>query len=173
MRTLSSVLNDEQVLSSAGFSVDKLHRFWLMRRVGPGARVLVWCMLNPSKAGSQGDDPTIRRVTGFTRAFGYDVAVVVNLFSWRATEPRDCLTHLADASPHDNYRAVGEAALDRDIVCAWGAHEWSREQADAMIGSMHIVGARLFHLGLSKHGMPRHPLMLPKTATMVRWNGGF
>ena len=92
MRTLSSVLNDEQVLSSAGFSVDKLHRFWLMRRVGPGARVLVWCMLNPSKAGSQGDDPTIRRVTGFTRAFGYDVAVVVNLFSWRATEPRDCLT---------------------------------------------------------------------------------
>ena len=59
---------------SAVFSPDGTRRYRLDRHVAvPGewhhGRAL-WVMLNPSTADESVDDPTIRRVVGFSRAWG-------------------------------------------------------------------------------------------------------
>lgn len=157
-------------LNAAEFSPDGAHRYWLTREVSANEGTLVWCMLNPSTADATKDDPTIRKVKGFTRRLGYGLALVVNVFSWRATKPRDCLANLADASPDENGKAICNAARGRDVVCAWGAHEWAREEADNTVRSLRHVGARLHCLGLSVGGMPRHPLMLPYSTELVGYD---
>lgn len=167
---MSTERKAEVEMQSATFSTCGTHRFCLARRVGNGAD-LVWCMLNPSTADAFVDDPTIRKVKGFTQRFGYGRAVVVNLFSWRATQPRDCLVNLADASPDENLRIIKTVAWQQDVVCAWGAHPWAQEQADRALDTLRFVDARLFHLGLSKAGMPRHPLMLPYSAKLTHFDG--
>ena len=65
------------------------YRYLLTRRVGPGTRAVTFIMLNPSTADATRDDPTIRRCIGFARSWGIGGVDVVNLFAFRATEPRD------------------------------------------------------------------------------------
>jgi hypothetical protein len=132
------------------------------RRQGEGASKLAWLMLNPSTADAVQDDPTIRKVIGFTRRAGFDTAVVVNLYAWRATDPRDLRRNHARAEGERNREAVVRAAMSSDaVVCAWGALPWVRPQAQrAMAWLADVRRVKLLCLGRSKHGAPLHPLML-------------
>src|SRR5262245_44648837 len=65
------------------------YRHVLTRQVGPGTRTATFILLNPSTADARVNDPTIRRVIGFTRQWGYDRLTVLNLFAVRATDPAD------------------------------------------------------------------------------------
>ncbi|MES2137565.1 MAG: DUF1643 domain-containing protein [Pseudomonadota bacterium] len=60
--------------------------------------VVAFVMLNPSTADAVQDDPTIRRCIGFAKAWGKGGIVVINLFAFRATNPKDML---AAADPAD------------------------------------------------------------------------
>lgn len=153
------------VVGTAAISACGRYRYALERRIvdvrGPN---LCWLMLNPSTADATADDPTIRKVMGFTRRAGYGVALVVNLFALRATKPRDVLLDLSDAEGPDNCRAIMEASAISDaVVCAWGAHPWAREQATEVLWWLdehpREDPIRLLCLGTSKDGDPLHPLM--------------
>ncbi len=145
------------------------YRYALERRiVGVEGPNLCWLMLNPSTADAMKDDPTIRKVMGFTRRNGYGVALVVNLFAWRATDPDDVRTMVrtpgADPEGPHNCAAIMQAAEISDaVVCAWGAQPWARKQAARVLGWLHEhpreVPIRLLCLGTSKAGDPLHPLM--------------
>ena len=91
----------EAVFDSSG-----LYRYWLTRTlgehrrefdpatdqwIGPPPRVCVFCMLNPSTANADDDDPTIRRCKGFAHAWGYHRLVIVNMYAIRATDPGDMI----------------------------------------------------------------------------------
>lgn len=149
---------------SATISACGRYRYALERSTGIVGGNLAWLMLNPSKAYAEKDDPTIRKVVGFTRRAGYGVALVVNLFAWRATSPRDCLANLADAEGEHNCAAIMAAAAISDaIVCAWGAHPWAEKQARTVLRWLdehpREEPIRLLCLGTSKAGAPLHPLM--------------
>jgi hypothetical protein len=143
------------------------HRYVLERRVLPaGDETLCWLMLNPSTADATEDDPTIRKVKGFTTRAGYGRALVVNLFAWRATDPRDlrrAALSARDVVGRRNRAAIIEAAaLSSAVVCAWGAlgaAPWARAQVSRALGWLG-ADARLLCLGLTKRGAPLHPLML-------------
>lgn len=138
------------------------YRYALERRVGEGPN-LCWLMLNPSTADASVDDPTIRKVKGFTSRAGYGVAIVVNLFAWRATDPRNVVLNLADAEGEHNCAAImGAAAISEAVVCAWGATPWAVEQANRVLWWLDEhpeKQVRLLHLGRTKSGAPLHPLM--------------
>lgn len=149
-------------LASATFSPCGSYRYSLWRRLpeiigGP----LVWLMLNPSTADATRDDPTIRKVLGFTRRGGYGAALVVNLFAMRSTDPRIVRDRLAEAEGPDNRSAVLEAASQGPVVCAWGAQPWARSQAERVVGWLREAASpvRLLCLGRTKDGDPIHPLM--------------
>jgi len=121
-------------------------------------------MLNPSTADADLDDPTIRKVVGFSRRAGYGVALVVNLFAWRATKPRDCLLNRATAEGSYNRDAIMQAAaISEAVVCAWGAQPWASERASRVLGWLakhpREEPIKLLCLGTTKSGAPLHPLM--------------
>ena len=83
--------------SDASVSSDRCFRWWLTRRWQHGGRVLIFLGLNPSRADTERDDPTLRRLLGFAGDWGYDALAVVNLFARMSPSPsvlRRCQTPL-------------------------------------------------------------------------------
>ena len=70
------------------FSECGAFRMMLWRTWSDGPQV-TFVMLNPSTADATHDDPTIRRCVGFAKREGFGCLVVVNLFNFRATKPKD------------------------------------------------------------------------------------
>lgn len=72
---------------AAEFSGCGRYRYSLRRRWADGGPPACWIMLNPSTADAEKDAPTIRRCIGFSKAWGHNALVVVNLFALRSTDP--------------------------------------------------------------------------------------
>jgi len=135
----------------------------LTRSFDGGEGTVLFVMLNPSTATEEVSDPTIRRCEGFAQRWGYARLEVVNLFSHRATRPKD-LSRKHDARDDRVIReAVGRA--DR-VVAAWGINgAGARARAVlAMLGACDC-------LGVTKDGHPRHPLYLRADTAPRRYRG--
>ena len=150
-----------------------LHRVWNMR-IGS----MVFVMMNPSTADYTKNDPTIRRCVNFARDHGLGGISVVNLFAWRATDPRK----LNDAAIHDpigpdnNYHIAQVLRVfrhfpDSRLVCAWGAHK--HPQKDAQVENIDRLATSLnipqYCLGMTLEGAPRHPLFVPKKMRIITY----
>jgi len=77
------------VTGAAEISPCGLYRYTLWRWFGMGDRTVRFIGLNPSTADANQDDPTIRRCADFARRWGFDRLCMVNLFAYRATDPRE------------------------------------------------------------------------------------
>ena len=78
-------------MKMATISKDGLYRYNL-KRIMPMLfedRKVVFCMLNPSTADANKDDPTLRRCIGFANKFGYSSLEIVNLYAYRSPNPKD------------------------------------------------------------------------------------
>ena len=144
------------------------YRYELARWWGKGA-TLVWVMLNPSSAGAQSDDPTIRRCVGFTKSdrFGFQGMKVVNLFGLVATDPAEL--RLADDPVGPENHEYVERALHHGLtaVAAWGAAVDSTPRAqpevEFFMETAHDKGVPVMCLGTTLRDHPKHPLYLPAT----------
>ena len=135
-------------------------RYSLSRGWGSGPPVL-WCMLNPSTADAQLDDATIRKCMGFTDRWGYMQMTVVNVYAYRATDPKDLATagYLVGSRNDEFIEAAARCAAF--AVAAWGQNarkEDARHTAELLL--KHLPG-KVYTLGLTKDGAPRHPLYRP------------
>lgn len=134
----------------------------------PGRRC-VFVMLNPSTADAAIDDPTVRRCVGFAAREGSERLVVVNLFAWRATSPRE-LTTVGDPIGPGNQEAL-ETAVDGDqvlVIGAWGSSipAGQGDYVSAVADGLCRIGGR--RLGaLTSSGQPRHPLYLRADVPLV------
>ena len=148
---------------SAVFSLDRVYRYQLRRTWGNSGSHATWIMLNPSTADALEDDPTIRRCTAFTKAWGLDGLIVVNLFALRATDPRELRGHPDPVGPA-NDRWIAEALHSSSVVvAAWGAHPLAEKRTDQVTA---IVAERAGYascLGVTKDGYPLHPLARGKS----------
>lgn len=151
---------DLRAPTGAIFSECRTYRYALWRRWGEGAAAL-FIGLNPSTADEARDDPTIRRCIRFARDWGHDAVVVVNLFAYRATDPRN-LIGLADPIGPDNDLALAQCHDVAAItVAAWGVNGRLNDRADAVMRWLDPIGKPLHCLGTTKDGHPRHPLYVP------------
>lgn len=157
----STLFEDTTWKPAATFSPCGRYRYTLTRGCGHGTDSVNWIMLNPSTADAEKDDPTIRRVMGFTKNWGYADCVVTNLFAWRATDPKE-LRRTPDPIGPDNNRVILETAVRSTIVvCAWGSHGIYRNRAAAVLALLSGAGLRPFYLRITATGQPAHPLYLP------------
>jgi hypothetical protein len=142
----------------------------LSRRWDRMLPVLVFVMLNPSTADASVDDPTIRKCVGFAKRNGYGGILVVNLFAYRATEPRDLwrAAQEIDIVGPKNDEWILEATYGRPTVLAWGAQARGWKRPDEVTAMLQVMDRSLFVLGRTIDGIPRHPLMLPYTSEL-RW----
>ena len=167
------------MIRSATLSPCGAYRYTLTREWDPSLPRALFVMLNPSTADAEVDDPTIRRCIGFARRDGFGSIEVVNLFAFRATDPRELwragMGWVSIVGP-DNDRHVSEA-VKRAVqhVAAWGAdppgarsrglHHWRAlwtSDITRRAGGLHC-------LGVTKDGRPRHPLYVRGDASLIPW----
>ena len=71
------------------YSADGRYRWSFRRRFGPGGTVC-WVGLNPGTGDSDGKPrPTLRKMVAWTQRWGGGEIVIVNLFAFRTTNPKD------------------------------------------------------------------------------------
>lgn len=138
----------------AVLSPDGRYRYWLARTWDDGPRVC-WVMLNPSTADASIDDPTIRRCIRFSRDWGYAGLVVVNLFAWRSTDPRELRTASDPVGPQNWAWIRSSMEKSERTVAAWGA---GVEPVAHLRDQVENGDEQVWCLGTTKDGHPRHPL---------------
>lgn len=148
---------------SAEISPCGRYRYELRRTWDKQKHTLVACMLNPSTADAEKDDPTIRRLIGFATLWGYGGLCVVNLLAFRASHPKDLPGNIAEAIGPDNNLYIDSAftmARHRNTpaLAAWG------NLPPQMIATRDKLLARARHhmvhlvcLGRTLDGFPKHP----------------
>lgn len=157
-------------ISHATFSPCKRYRYTLLRDFGMQAPPLTAVMLNPSTADDVKDDPTIRRLIGFAKAWGHGSLLVLNLFAIRATDPREMLRADDPVGP-GNDEAIRHALQQAQdgglpVLAAWGAHGGHRRR-DFFVTHRLVDGVQWVCLGRTHAGFPRHPLYVPSCVSAV------
>ncbi len=157
-----------EMLRGAVISPCGLYRYRLTRQWGNGEQTVAFVMLNPSTADADTDDPTLRRCIGFAKAWGFGSLRVVNLFAYRATDPRQ-MRKAADPVGRDNPMHLDEALRDcQRIVAAWGNDGLYRDRGDMFTFSFYKARRDdLLCFGTTNLGQPKHPLYLPANASLI------
>jgi hypothetical protein len=143
------------------------YRPLLHRTLGEAGPSIAWVLLNPSTADETSDDPTLRRILGFSRRAHMATVTVVNLFTFRATRPRDLLAAIRegiDAIGPDAANALTLATQSDAIVMAWGrpANRAVAERTANVRRVLEASGQPIFTVGPAlSGGHPRHPLYAP------------
>jgi hypothetical protein len=144
------------------------YRYLLTRQIGHNAASAVFIMLNPSVADADMDDPTIRKCAGFAARWDCGEFSVLNLFAFRATDPKDMRKAIDPVGP-DNKQWFRDTLQGTDamVVCAWGAHGGYRNQDVAVTRWLREWGITPQAIAITKQGFPQHPLMLGYRDTLL------
>lgn len=78
-------------------------------------------MFNPSYL--MQDDPTIRRVIGFAKAWGFGGLCMTNLFAWRDTKPGNMKLAPDPVGPENNRWLLSIYADAGCVLAAWAYRE--------------------------------------------------
>lgn len=158
--------------AGATFSGCGLYRYYLWREWEPALPRCVFIGLNPSTADETKDDPTIRRCIGFARREGCGRLDMLNMFAWRATDPRAMKSVDEPIGPWNDETIVRVASRARHVVAAWGAHGAHLGRGKAVGELLERSGVRVSCLGTTKSGHPKHPLYLRADTPLVPWSFG-
>jgi hypothetical protein len=160
------------VQGAAQFSECGQYRHWLARYWGesPTDDYALWIGLNPSTAEADCDDPTIRREIEFTRREGLRGYRKVNLFDYRATNPKALLAPGVRPCSAENYATIARLSWPSCclVVAAWGAAPTPLRYHVTYLLTL-LAGRRIVCLGVTKDGSPRHPLYVRGDAPLVEW----
>ena len=150
-------------------------RFRLERDVQAEGSIYAFFGINPSTADAEVDDQTVKKWKGFSLAWGGKKFIVGNVCAYRATnvcELSDVV--LSPAQVSENLAHIRQIAADADVlVPCWGnrmkAPKHMRADFDIVLNMLLASGKPVRHLGLTKRGDPRHPLMLDYSTSLISW----
>ncbi len=148
--------------NQASISTSGKYRYWLTRKSEldePTKPSVLFVMLNPSTADATKDDPTIKRCRRFAKDWGCAGIMVVNLYAYRATDPKE-LRHVDDPYGPGNVECLVKVLSDwNEVVCAWGGK--ASDEAVAKFKALaRARNVKLMCLGTTQSGSPRHPLFI-------------
>ena len=139
-------------------------------RAGPAVALIG---VNPSIAGAEANDQTIRKDMGFGARLGWGRIIKINKFSHVATDVRE-LAKCADPVGPDNNRYIADVLAECDLaVACWGPlaklpkrlrYRWTEVLAMAR-----RAGKDLHCFGTAKDGQPLHTCMIPYASPLTVW----
>jgi hypothetical protein len=146
-----------------------MFRYALWRTWEPTGHKLLFIGLNPSTANDTRNDPTIRRLIGFAKSWGFGGLFAGNLFSLVSAYP-DVLW-LKPAS--DLSRGLNDTAIKRmrelstKVIVGWGNQGRNAGTRPAEV--LALVGEPVYCLKTKKTGEPSHPLYFPRDSKLIRY----
>ena len=146
---------------SAIKSSDGKYRYCLKREWDRKLQTIVFIGLNPSLADAVNNDATICRCIKFAQRWGYGSLVMLNLFAYITVDPR-VLFKVSNPIGEDNDKWLKKYRYYFAIAC-WGNHGhyyWRNVIVTRFFD-------RLYCLGKTKMGQPKHPLYQPANLTPV------
>ncbi|WP_169567421.1 DUF1643 domain-containing protein [Sneathiella limimaris] len=156
--------------SDAVFSDCETYRYRLWRRWDDGPSV-AFLMLNPSTADAFRNDPTVERCHRRAVAMGFGALEVVNIFAFRATDPKN-LKKAKDPIGPLNDQILLETAKSCDMtICAWGSHGTHQNRDRDVRKLLKDAGINPHILALTKFDQPRHPLYVSYSQSPIPWTG--
>lgn len=161
-------MSDLLLKRSAALSPDGVYRYELRRVWDESLPLLPVCMLNPSTANHEVDDPTVRTLMHFSRMWGYGGLIIVNLFALRTSRPSE-LRKAAKPMGEDNGGwVVATIAYAKSnggkMLAAWGNDgeavigDYSPARASLFRDLAREHGIKLICLGHTESGAPKHPM---------------
>lgn len=153
------------MITGAQFSKCRKYRYALWRTWQAGDGHVTFIGLNPSTADETMDDPTIRRCIGFAQSWGFGGINMLNLFAYRATDPK-ILKKVDDpiGDRNDRYLSMYCDAAGLNIAC-WGTRGAFMDRGKKVI---ELLGrGSLSCFGFTNGGQPKHPLYLRKDTSCI------
>lgn len=134
-----------------------------------GRGYVAWIGLNPSTADEGRLDPTLWRLRAYTHRFGFRAFKMLNLFAYRATNPRVLRTVVDPVGPENDHYLLEVCRQAALVVCCWGADGEYRDRDHQVVELLRRIP--LHALALTKMGHPRHPLYLKASCWPVPFAG--
>ncbi len=156
--------------STAVYSDCEHYRYTLTRTWDETGQKALFIMLNPSTATEVQNDPTVERCERRARALGFGAFRVTNIFAWRDTDPRAMRASADPVGPANDAAILDSCPWADRIICAWGSHGAHLDRGAAVETLLRATGLPLYHLGLTKHGHPKHPLYIAYTQQPRPWD---
>lgn len=152
------------------FSPCRTWRYTLPRVWEPERPACIIIGLNPSTADEVQDDPTIRRCVGFAQREGCGRLIMLNLFAFRATDPKVMKAAADPVGPDNDLHLMQETTAPgtRLVIAAWGTHGKFRGRGGKVKWLLRTVP--MYALNVTKDGHPGHPLYLPADAPLIPYN---
>ena len=149
-----------KISKSSPLTMIEPHRYTLWRRFKEGAdlsNMAAFIGLNPSTATPEKLDPTVSKCEYWAEQWGFDGFVMLNLFSYRATEPAAMLAHDEPTGDPENKGAI-EWVCNRAglVVACWGNDGCHMGRSTVIKSSLQSIEVRCLHI--NKTGEPKHPL---------------
>jgi hypothetical protein len=138
-------------------------------------KTLTFIMLNPSTANEIDNDPTITRCIKYACKWGFDRLFVVNLYAYRATDPRElAMLKLFPPVGPKNDSFINYAFVNSEqIVAAWGGNllKDGPDRVKRIIELAARARKQIFCLKVNQDGNPAHPLYLKGDLKPIIWEG--
>jgi hypothetical protein len=134
------------------------HRIWLERRWGSlNAPFVLHIGMNPSLAGAENDDLTVRKDQEFTKRMGFDRMVKVNVGTYISTDP-DGLNRCLMVAHEINLPTIRTyaAAAARIIVATGRPPDVLVSYARVLFKALKQDGRHMECFGLTKDHWPKH-----------------
>lgn len=143
------------VIKSAEFSPCGKYRYVLSRVWAPELKQAMCIGLNPSKAGSEKNDPTINILIATLSKLGYGGFKMVNLYSCITSKPNKIFDFENPEASH--WAWIQTTAMTvQDVIFCWGAFPHAVVRAKKMKAL--FPNAKCF--GHNADGSPMHPMFL-------------
>jgi hypothetical protein len=143
----------------------------------PSTRELwVFGMMNPSKARHDIDDPTVRKVTGFSKRGGAGGFIIINMSAYSCTDPME----MVEARKRgvnvvgEHNAAVFDWALSRPATVGRHIAAWGKiPKAILPLCMSSILRFKMSKpdcFGVNQDGSPKHPLKLSYDTPLIPFN---
>lgn len=160
-------------LFSEGGEAEAVFRWRLDREVQAEGLVAALVGVNPSTAGVEKNDQTIRKDIGFAERLGWRKIIKVNKFAFRAKDVRQ-LAKAFDPIGRENDHHLAQAFAEADlIVPCWGPLAKLPKRLRRRYLEVCRIAVRsgkpIKCLGTANDGQPRHTCMLAYETPLIDW----
>jgi hypothetical protein len=152
------------------------HRYWLTRTWNVHLPRVTFVGFNPSTADASQDDATIRKCIGFAKRWGHGSLLMLNVFTYRSTDPLELLKRdWIIGDPEEELAGYNLINMNELVICGWGTAiskmPFYVSRPKMIIERLVKRAAKVRALHINKDGSPKHPLYVSYGTKLLHYQG--